>query len=80
MDARAGNRRFEPFSTLRAHTSPPGKTDLLWETRRAHDRPGRAWTVLPPAKPLQAVLRRLPSPRILAPRRPPVGRLPRGRA
>jgi hypothetical protein len=34
--ARAGNRRFGPVSALRAHT----KTDLLWETLRALNRPG----------------------------------------
>ena len=39
--ARAGNRRFVPLSALCAHTKTQHKTDLLWETLRALNRPGR---------------------------------------
>jgi hypothetical protein len=42
--ARARNRRFRPLSALRAHTKPPYKTDLIWETLKALKRPGRART------------------------------------
>ena len=41
----AGNRRNWPLSALRARTKVPYKTDILWRTRRALDRPGRARTV-----------------------------------
>ena len=34
------------LSALRAHTESPCKPDLLWETRRALNRPGRARAVL----------------------------------
>jgi hypothetical protein len=34
-----GNRRFRLLSALRAHTKAPYKSNLLWETRRALDRP-----------------------------------------
>ena len=40
--ARAGNRRLG--SPLSAHTKALCKTDLLWETRRVLERPGRART------------------------------------
>ena len=33
------HRRFWPLSALRAHKKPPYKTDLLWETERALNRP-----------------------------------------
>jgi hypothetical protein len=42
--APAGNRRFWLSSRLRAHTKAPYKTDLLWETLRVLNRPGRART------------------------------------
>jgi hypothetical protein len=42
--ARAGNRRFGLLSAHRARRKAPYKTDLLWETRRAGGRPGRAQT------------------------------------
>jgi hypothetical protein len=44
--ARAGNRRFGLVSALRAHTKAQYKPDVLWRTRRALDRPGRARTIL----------------------------------
>ena len=40
--ARAGNRRFCLLNALRAHEKAPHKSDLLWETLRALNRPG--WT------------------------------------
>ena len=43
--ARAGNRRFGLLRARRAHTKAPYKPDLLWETLRALNRPGRARTV-----------------------------------
>jgi hypothetical protein len=43
--ARAGNRRFWLLSALCAHTKVPYKPDLLWETLRALNCPGRARTV-----------------------------------
>jgi hypothetical protein len=42
--ARAGNRRFDPLSALRAHPKAPYETDLRWETLRALKRAGRART------------------------------------
>jgi hypothetical protein len=42
--AQAGNRRFGILSALRTQTKAPYKTDLLWETPRALNRPGRART------------------------------------
>ena len=45
---RAGNRHFCLSSALCAHTKAPYKTDLLWETLRALNRPGRARTVSRP--------------------------------
>ena len=47
LPARAGNHRFGLLSALRAHTKAPYKPDLLWETRRALNCPGRARTVKP---------------------------------
>ena len=44
--AQAGIRGFGLLSALRTHTTAPYKTDLLWETLRALNRPGRARTVL----------------------------------
>jgi hypothetical protein len=41
----AGNRRFRRVSAPRARIKPPHKTDLLWETLRALNHPGRAQTV-----------------------------------
>jgi hypothetical protein len=42
---RAGSRRgVGLLSALHAHAKAPYKTDLLWETRRALNRPGRART------------------------------------
>jgi hypothetical protein len=40
----AGNCHFRLLSALHAHTTTPYKTDLLWETLRALNRPGRART------------------------------------
>jgi hypothetical protein len=40
----AGTRRFGRLSALRAHAKSPYEADLLWETRRALNRPGRART------------------------------------
>ena len=48
LTVRAGNRRFARLSALRALRAPPKapyKTDLLWETLRALNRPERARTV-----------------------------------
>ena len=42
--ARARNRGFGLLSLLRAHTKLPYRTDLLGETLRALNRPGRART------------------------------------
>ena len=44
--ARTGNRRFGPLSAPRAHTNRHTKTELLWETLRARNCPGRGLTVL----------------------------------
>jgi hypothetical protein len=44
--ARAGNRRFSPLSALCAHTKASHKPDLLWNTLRRVNSPGRARTVL----------------------------------
>jgi hypothetical protein len=41
---RAGSHPVGLLSALRAHAKAPYKTDLLWETRRALNRPGRART------------------------------------
>jgi hypothetical protein len=41
LSARAGNRHFRRLSTVRAHTKPPYKTDFLWKSLRALNRP---WT------------------------------------
>ena len=43
--ARAGNRRFWWVSALRAHTKAPYESELLGETLRPLNRPGRARTV-----------------------------------
>jgi hypothetical protein len=40
VPARAGNRRFRRLSARRARAKAPYKTDLLWEIRRALNRPG----------------------------------------
>jgi hypothetical protein len=44
--ARAGYRRFGPLSILHTHTKTPYKTDFLWETLRALNRPCVARTVI----------------------------------
>jgi hypothetical protein len=38
------SRQFRPLSALRAHTEAPYKPDLLWESLRAINHPGRART------------------------------------
>jgi hypothetical protein len=43
--ARAQNRRVRLLSALRAHTKAPYKTELLWRTLRALNRPGWSRTV-----------------------------------
>ena len=45
--ARAENRRFWLLSARCAHTKAPHETDLLLETQRALNRPGRARTAEP---------------------------------
>jgi hypothetical protein len=50
------NRRFVLLSTLRAHAKAPCKTDSLWETLRALNRPGRARTVSTAISKLAAVI------------------------
>jgi hypothetical protein len=42
--ARAGNRRFWLLSTLHTHAKAPYKNNLLWETLRALNHPGKAQT------------------------------------
>ena len=82
--ARAGNRRFRLLSALRAHTKEPHKTDPLWETQRALNRPGRARTVALQNRVRKPILsacgawpcagrtrRRQPWPRRRGPRPPP---------
>jgi hypothetical protein len=46
VDCPGRNPPFGLLSALRAHTEAPYRTDLLWETRRALNRPGRARTDL----------------------------------
>jgi hypothetical protein len=45
IPVRAGNRQFGPLSALRSHTQVPYKTNLLWGTLWALNRPERARTV-----------------------------------
>ena len=45
LPAGAGSRCFSLLSALRAHTEAPYKTDFLWKTLRALNRPWAARTV-----------------------------------
>ena len=80
----AGNHRVWLLSALRAHTKEPHKTDPLWETQRALNRPGRARTVALQNRVRKPILsacgawpcagrtrRRQPWPRRRGPRPPP---------